>query len=304
MVAVVLDRSLGSGRWRAALDGLGDDGLLDPDGWPEPRFRKSPMPYEREGSRPRPGRSPPSSASLAGSVEHRDAGVVPDDDVDTGVRPAPPSWLREELAAIKGIGPATADAIVLFALKRPGYPVDRASFRVLVRHGWLDATATYDEARDFVVERAENALGEARASRGVRTGGLSHGMEQLGRQFCRAAAAHCDGCPLEHLLPEGGPAKSMPKPAKKPRRSKPARQADYQLVGPMPARMYEVILPKKLGYFGKVQEVLEDLFDEQAIRSVPFIQQAIEQRRGQSADFDERAWIKTLCQASGGLLDL
>ena len=43
----------------------------------------------------------------------------------------------------------------------------------------------------------------------------------------------------------------------------------------MPARMYEVILPKKLGYFGKVQEVLEDLFDEQAIREVPFIQQSI-----------------------------
>ena len=40
--------------------------------------------------------------------------------------------------------------------------------------------------------------------------------------------------------------------------------ADYQLEGPKPARMYEVILPKKLGYFGKVQEVLEDLFDERA----------------------------------------
>jgi hypothetical protein len=92
----------------------------------------------------------------------------------------------------------------------------------------------------------------------------------------------------------------MRKPAKKPRRSKPGSKADYQLVGPMPARMYEVILPKKLGYFGKVQEVLEDLFDERAIRSVPFIQQAIERRRGQYADFDEQAWIHTLCQASGG----
>ncbi len=38
--------------------------------------------------------------------------------------------------------------------------------------------------------------------------------------------------------------------------------SEYQLEGPKPARMYEVILPKKLGYFGKVQEVLEDLFDE------------------------------------------
>jgi hypothetical protein len=92
----------------------------------------------------------------------------------------------------------------------------------------------------------------------------------------------------------------MRKPANKTGRSRASRQADYQLVGPMPARMYEVILPKKLGYFGKVQEVLEDLFDEQAIRSVPFIQQAIERRRAQIADFDEQAWIKTLCQASGG----
>jgi hypothetical protein len=92
----------------------------------------------------------------------------------------------------------------------------------------------------------------------------------------------------------------MRKPDKKPHRSKAAPKADYKLVGPMPARMYEVILPKKLGYFGKVQEVLEDLFDEQAIRSVPFIQQAIELRRKQYSDFDEQAWIKTLCRASGG----
>ena len=38
--------------------------------------------------------------------------------------------------------------------------------------------------------------------------------------------------------------------------------ADYHLEGPKPARIYEVILPKKLGYFGKIQEVLEDLSRE------------------------------------------
>jgi hypothetical protein len=92
----------------------------------------------------------------------------------------------------------------------------------------------------------------------------------------------------------------MRKPATKPRDSTPSPPADYQLVGPMPARMYEVILPKKLGYFGKVQEVLEDVFDEQAIKAVPFIQQSIAQRRRQHAGFDEDAWIKTLCQASRG----
>ena len=73
----------------------------------------------------------------------------------------------------------------------------------------------------------------------------------------------------------------------------------YSLEGPKPARMYEVILPKKLGYFGKVQEVLEDLFREDAIRAVPYIQQAIEQGRA-DPNFDEITWVKTLCQASRG----
>jgi hypothetical protein len=92
----------------------------------------------------------------------------------------------------------------------------------------------------------------------------------------------------------------MPKPPATPPDQGRPPSAGYQLVGPKPARMYEVILPKKLGYFGKVQEVLEDLFDEQAIRAVPYIQQYIKRRRKQSAEFDEVAWIKTLCQASRG----
>lgn len=76
--------------------------------------------------------------------------------------------------------------------------------------------------------------------------------------------------------------------------------ADYQLEGPKPARMYEVILPKKLGYFGKVQEVLEDLFDEGAIRQIPFVRRSIERHRRADPTFDEDLWVRTLCQASRG----
>src|SRR6516165_2455726 len=76
--------------------------------------------------------------------------------------------------------------------------------------------------------------------------------------------------------------------------------AVYQLEGPKPARMYEVILPKKLGYFGKVQEVLEDLFNEHAIRKIPFVRQSIARYRRHDPDFDDDSWIKTLCQASRG----
>src|SRR3978361_385779 len=75
---------------------------------------------------------------------------------------------------------------------------------------------------------------------------------------------------------------------------------DYRFEGPMPARMYEVILPKKLRYFGKVQEVLEDLFNEAAIRSVPFVKQSIARNRKRNAGFDEEAWIRTLSRAARG----
>jgi hypothetical protein len=76
--------------------------------------------------------------------------------------------------------------------------------------------------------------------------------------------------------------------------------AGYRLEGPKAARMYEVILPKKLGYFGKIQEVLEDLFDESAIRAVPFIRRSIADRKLRDPAFDDVAWIQTLRSASGG----
>ena len=74
----------------------------------------------------------------------------------------------------------------------------------------------------------------------------------------------------------------------------------YRLEGPKPARMYEVILPKKLGYFGKVQEVLEDLFREEAVRAVPFVTRTIARNRRNNRAFDEDQWIRTLCRASRG----
>jgi hypothetical protein len=76
--------------------------------------------------------------------------------------------------------------------------------------------------------------------------------------------------------------------------------SEYRLVGPKPARIYEVILPKKLGYFGKVQEVLEDLFDEEAVRAVPYVAQALADRAAGDERFDAERWLKALCGATRG----
>lgn len=105
--------------------------------------------------------------------------------------------LRQELAAINGIGRTTADALLLHALRRPVYPLDRATYRIFVRHAWLDPSAEYDEAR-AVVERplGEDPEGLAR---------FQALMEQVGREFCRAGKPRCERCPLRPWLPESGP---------------------------------------------------------------------------------------------------
>ncbi len=191
-------------RWKPVSTAWQTTVCSRPSGWPRPRSSRSPTLLRNKASRPRPGAIAP--------LKHLARWLVDQGMTATcrgcSIRAQPESTdsLRDELAAIKGIGPAAADADPLFALKRPSYPVDRATFRVLVRHGWLDPTATYDEARDLVVERAVDRRGRSRMSRRCGLlGELSHGMEQLGRQFCRAAAPHCERCPLERFLPEGGP---------------------------------------------------------------------------------------------------
>ncbi len=95
--------------------------------------------------------------------------------------------------------------------KRPAYPVDRATFRVLVRHGWLDPTATYDEARDLLLDCASSDAYKLDERDHVEYKDLAedlmelaYGMNQVGRRYCRPAAPRCDECPLVSLLPEGG----------------------------------------------------------------------------------------------------
>jgi endonuclease-3 related protein len=105
--------------------------------------------------------------------------------------------LRAELAGLRGIGAATADALLLRALSRPVYPVDQATYRILIRHAWLDSSAAYDDAR-AVVEGCcpDDPVTLAR---------LSDWLARVGSEFCRVREAKCDACPLRAFLPESGP---------------------------------------------------------------------------------------------------
>jgi endonuclease-3 related protein len=200
MVAVLLDRELGPARRKAALYGLDEAGLLTPL-----RLVESDIPQIRDALRDQgvsasPGAIAPLLHLARWLVQHHGGRVEALFDPHRST-----AWLRGEFATIKGIGPAAADALILYAMKQPSYPVDRATFRVLVRHGWLDPTATYDEARDLLVDHAIDFAEPPRQDPANLLRNLATGMEQLGRRFCRVASPYCDGCPLESVLPDGGP---------------------------------------------------------------------------------------------------
>ncbi|MDA2936992.1 endonuclease III domain-containing protein [Acidobacteria bacterium AH-259-A15] len=56
---------------------------------------------------------------------------------------------REELLSIKGIGPETADSILLYACDQPHFVVDAYTRRVFARYGLLSERASYQEIKHF-----------------------------------------------------------------------------------------------------------------------------------------------------------
>jgi endonuclease-3 related protein len=61
--------------------------------------------------------------------------------------------LREEFLSVKGIGPETADSILLYALGCPTFVVDAYTKRIFSRHGFFPETADYHEVRKFFMDR-------------------------------------------------------------------------------------------------------------------------------------------------------
>jgi endonuclease-3 related protein len=118
-------------------------------------------------------------------------------DREDSIEETPTEVLRDELIALRGIGAATADAVLLLGLNRAVYPVDRATYRILVRHGWIDPIAEYDEARDTIERQAGGDP--------ARLVSLSDWLGSIGADFCRVSAPRCERCPLRPFLPEEGP---------------------------------------------------------------------------------------------------
>lgn len=113
--------------------------------------------------------------------------------------------IRERLLDLPSVGPETADAILLYALKVPAMVVDEYLRRVVTRHGLLPEKAKYGEIRSL----AEQAFA-VEASSGP-TGDLVGHFNEFHALFVRIGKLHCgrsprcDGCPLARDLPRESP---------------------------------------------------------------------------------------------------
>lgn len=103
--------------------------------------------------------------------------------------------LREQLLLVNGIGPETADSILLYAGNLPTFVIDAYTHRVWKRHGWIEPDADYHALK----EHFEAGL----------PGDVQHYNEyhalivRVGHLHCRKTP-QCTGCPLEALLSENG----------------------------------------------------------------------------------------------------
>lgn len=106
------------------------------------------------------------------------------------MRQEPLEELRLQLLSVNGVGPETADSILLYALGKPMFVVDAYTKRFLLRHNWVSSQADYHDIQKIFInalEADEKIFNEYHAL-----------IVQLGKEFCKTTP-DCEDCPLVNL---------------------------------------------------------------------------------------------------------
>jgi endonuclease III related protein len=107
---------------------------------------------------------------------------------------SPTTRLREQLLAVHGIGPETADSILLYAGHHTVFVVDAYTRRILQRHGLAHGKESYEDIRGLFEKSlpANSQLFNEFHALIVHTG----------KHFCHSKAPSCSACSLHRYLPE------------------------------------------------------------------------------------------------------
>jgi endonuclease-3 related protein len=151
----------------------------------------------------------------------------------------PAAELRNELLALNGVGPETADSILLYAGNHPVFVVDAYTRRILERHQIISGKASYEEIRhlcegalvNLEVPPSSNASNVPLAARDSRNSGTAAGPKgschrpsrlskakrservqvlndihglivAVGKNYCLKSQPRCEQCPLRPYLPQ------------------------------------------------------------------------------------------------------
>jgi len=145
----------------------------------------------------------------------------------------PTSQVREELLSLNGVGPETADSILLYAGNHPVFVVDAYTRRIVERHELLPKDAAYEEIQrlfqealfsiadsdpflegvpegpDFTAatgfpatRHPASKMSAAKRTALAQVYNEMHGLiVGVGKHYCRKSQARCDECPLRSFLP-------------------------------------------------------------------------------------------------------
>lgn len=97
---------------------------------------------------------------------------------------------RKKLLTVNGIGPETADSILLYALEKPVFVVDAYTRRIFSRHKFFPENSSYEQMQNFFTRHLPEEIplyNEFHAQ-----------IVYTGKTYCKTKPA-CDGCPLYNL---------------------------------------------------------------------------------------------------------
>jgi len=97
--------------------------------------------------------------------------------------------LRQELLSVNGIGPETADSILLYALGKPIFVVDAYTKRIFTRHNFIPEGVDYQETQNLFMRNLKKR---------VKLFNEYHALlVKLGKEFCLKNKPRCQVCPLK-----------------------------------------------------------------------------------------------------------
>lgn len=104
----------------------------------------------------------------------------------------PQSILRKELLQVYGIGPETADSILLYAGNYPMFVIDAYTRRIFSRSGYIDENISYEKLQLMITDNIPIDVDLYNEYHAL--------LVKLGKDICRKRNPICNDCPIGNMI--------------------------------------------------------------------------------------------------------